>query len=101
MSMEYGAFNTALTAAAGDDPALIAELRAAFIESATRQVDLLSRSRCDANWQYSCYRIKGLAASFGVSELIELADEAMAGAPGDPVIVRKLSTALKEIQLRD
>ena len=98
--MEYGAFNTALTAAAGDDPALIAELRAAFIESATRQVDLLSRSRCDANWQYS-YRIKGLAASFGVSELIELADEAMAGAPGDPVIVRKLSTALKEIQLRD
>ena len=99
--MEYGAFNTALTAAAGDDPALIAELRAAFIESATRQVDLLSRSRCDANWQYSCYRIKGLAASFGLSELIELADEAMAGAPGDPVIVRKLSTALKEIQLRD
>ena len=99
--MEYGAFNTALTAAAGDDPALIAELRAAFIESATRQVDLLSRSRCDANWQYSCYRIKGLTASFGVSELIELADEAMAGAPGDPVIVRKLSTALKEIQLRD
>ena len=99
--MEYGAFNTALTAAAGDDPALIAELRAAFIESATRQVDLLSRSRCDANWQYSCYRIKGLAASFSVSELIELADEAMAGAPGDPVIVRKLSTALKEIQLRD
>ena len=99
--MEYGAFNTALTAAAGDDPALIAELRAAFIESGTRQVDLLSRSRCDANWQYSCYRIKGLAASFGVSELIELADEAMAGAPGDPVIVRKLSTALKEIQLRD
>jgi hypothetical protein len=101
MSIEYGAFNTALTAAAGDDPALIAELRAAFIESATRQVDLLSRSRCDANWQYSCYRIKGLAASFGVSELMELADEAMAGAPGDPVIVRKLSTALKEIQLRD
>ncbi len=101
MSIEYGAFNTALTAAAGDDPALIAELRAAFIESATRQVDLLSRSRCDANWRYSCYRIKGLAASFGVSELMELADEAMAGAPGDPVIVRKLSTALKEIQLRD
>ena len=99
--MEYGAFNTALTAAAGDDPALIAELRAAFIESAARQVDLLSRSRCDANWQYSCYRIKGLAASFGVSEMIELADEAMAGAPGDPVIIRKLSSALNEIQLRD
>ena len=99
--MEYGAFNTALTAAAGDDPVLIAELRAAFIESAARQVDLLSRSRCDANWQYSCYRIKGLAASFGVSEMIELADEAMAGAPGDPVIIRKLSNALNEIQQRD
>lgn len=98
MAMDYGAFDTSLTAAAGDDPALMAELRRAFLESAKRQIDLLGRSRCDANWQYCCYRLKGLAASFGVSGIITLADEACAGAPGDPVIVRKLSRGLQELE---
>lgn len=96
--MEYGAFDTALTAAAGDDPVLAAELRTAFIESAERQIDLLGRSRCDANWRYSCYRIKGLAGSFGVTEMLALADEATEGAPGDPVVVRKLLAALDRIR---
>jgi HPt (histidine-containing phosphotransfer) domain-containing protein len=98
MSMDYGAFDTALNAAAGDDPALVAELRMAFIGSAKRQIDLLGRSRCDANWQYSCYRLKGLAASFGVTNMIALADEAGEGAPGDPVVLRKLVAALQQIE---
>lgn len=98
MSMDYGAFDTSLNAAAGDDPALVEELRRAFLESAKRQVDLLGRSRCDANWQYCCYRLKGLAASFGVTEVISLADEANAGAPGDPVVVRKLSSYLQQLE---
>ena len=41
MSFDYGALDAALTAAVGDDQSLIAELRAAFLESAKRQVDLL------------------------------------------------------------
>jgi hypothetical protein len=98
MSIDYGAFDTALSAAAGDDPALAAELRTAFLDSAKRQLDLLSRSRCDANWQYSCFRLKGLAASFGVAEIAELADEGAAGAPGDPVVLRKISTAINAIE---
>jgi hypothetical protein len=98
MSMDYGAFDTALHAAAGDDPALAAELRKAFIESAKRQLDLLGRSRCDANWQYSCYRLKGLAASFGVVEIMELAEEGAAGAPGDPVVLRQIAAAIVEIE---
>ncbi|MCC6479074.1 Hpt domain-containing protein [Sphingorhabdus sp.] len=98
MSMDYGAFDTALTAAAGDDAALIAELRKAFIDSAKRQLDLLGRSRCDANWQYSCYRLKGLAASFGVTELMQLAEEGAVGAPGDPVILRKIGSAIGQIE---
>lgn len=98
MSMDYGAFDTALKAAAGDDAALANELRMSFVESARRQLSLLSRSRCDANWQYTSWRLKGLAASFGATRLMELADEASEGAPGDPVVVRKLEQAIQEIE---
>lgn len=101
MSVDYGSFNTALKAAAGEDSALIAELRASFIESAKRQLSLLSRSRCDANWQYSSWRLKGLAASFGAVRLMDLADEAGNGAPGDPVVIRKLHNAITEIEMHD
>lgn len=99
MSVDYGAFDTALKAAAGEDAALASELRASFVESAKRQVSLLSRSRCDANWQYSSWRLKGLAASFGATRLLELADEAGNGAPGDPVVIRQLEGAIAEIEL--
>jgi hypothetical protein len=98
MSMDYGSFDTALKAAAGDDSALILELRASFVESARRQWSLLCRSRCDANWQYTSWRLKGLAASFGATRLMALADEASDGAPGDPVVIRKLDIAITEIE---
>ncbi|NJM51302.1 MAG: Hpt domain-containing protein [Sphingomonadales bacterium] len=99
MSMDYGAFDTALKAAAGEDAALATELRASFVESARRQISLLSRSRCDANWQYSSWRLKGLAASFGATHLMELADQAGKGAPGDPVVIRELDQALSQIEM--
>jgi HPt (histidine-containing phosphotransfer) domain-containing protein len=98
MSIDHGALATALHAAAGDDPALMRELRQAFVDSAHRQIDLMARSRCDANWQYSCLRLKGLAASFDALALLSLADEAAGGAPGDPVVLRKLGLALTEIR---
>jgi hypothetical protein len=98
MSMDHGALNSTLYAAAGEDAALIKELRHAFVESAHRQIDLMARSRCDANWHYSCLRLKGLAASFDAVELMALADEAATGAPGDPVVLRKLGLALTYIK---
>jgi HPt (histidine-containing phosphotransfer) domain-containing protein len=98
MSADYGAFDTALKAATGDDAALALELRGSFVESARRQLSLLSRSRCDANWQYTSWRLKGLAASFGATLLIKLAQEAGDGAPGDPVILRKLEASVAEIE---
>jgi HPt (histidine-containing phosphotransfer) domain-containing protein len=97
MSFDYGALDAALAAAVGDDQSLIEELRGAFLESANRQVDLLGRARCDANWQYAAWRLKGLAASFGASQVIDLADEAANSAPGDPVILRKLEKAVSTI----
>ncbi|MCB2059383.1 MAG: Hpt domain-containing protein [Novosphingobium sp.] len=96
MALEAGALDTTLAAAAGDDPELFAELRAAFIESLTRQIDLLRRARCDGNWQVAAMRLKGLAASFHAEPLIELAEQALDSAPGEPSIVRRLQGFLDE-----
>jgi hypothetical protein len=77
-------------AAAGEDAALLAELRAVFGESLDRQIDLLRRARCDGNWAVAAMRLKSLGASFDAPELVSLADEALDSAPGEPVVVRKL-----------
>jgi len=95
MAYDPGALNSALAAAVGNDGNLVEELRAAFLESAERQHDLMRRSRCDANWVIAASRLKSVAASFNVSGLVALADEALAGAPGDPVIIRKIGQALE------
>lgn len=96
MAFENGALDATLAAAAGDDPALFRELRAAFRESLENHVDLLSRARCDGNWNIALMRLRGLACSFHVDELIALADEAQSLAPGDPTIVRRLKAMLDD-----
>ena len=96
MAFESGTLEATIAAAAGDDPELISELRAAFIESVARQIDLLSRSRCDGNWHVAAMRIKGLGASFHVEKLTDLADEALEAAPGEPTIVRRLLSFVDE-----
>jgi len=96
MVFESGTLEATIAAAAGDDPELFAELRAAFIESVARQVDLLARSRCDGNWHVAAMRLKGLAASFHVEKLISLSEEALEAAPGEPTIVRRLRTFVDE-----
>lgn len=101
MAFENGAFSATLAAAAGEDAALHAELRTAFRESLEQQVDLLGRARCDGNWVVAAQRIKGLAASFHAEPLILLADEAVATAPGDPVILRKLHGFLRDFDEQD
>ena len=99
MAYDSGALNASLAAAVGGDLDLLAELRAVFIESAARQADLMGRSRCDANWSLSASRLKSLAASFGATGLMALADEALDGAPGDPVVLRKLGAAIEDFNL--
>lgn len=96
MTYEAGALDATLAAAAGEDAVLFSELRQAFIESVERQLDLMRRSRCDGNWQMSALRLKGVAATFHAERLIALADEALEGAPGDPSVVRRISTFLAE-----
>lgn len=97
MAFDPGTLDSALAVAAGEDGTLIAELRAAFLESARRHTDLLARSRCDANWTLAAGRLKGLAASFGMDELVDLASQAERGAPGDPVVQRRIAQGIAEL----
>lgn len=90
MAYAAGSLDETIAAAAGEDSALFAELKLAFAESVARQVDLLSRARCDANWEVAAQRLRGVAASFHADTLIALTEEALAGAPGDPVVLRRL-----------
>ena len=94
MAYEAGALDATIAAAAGDDAALFAELREAFIDSLSRNIDLLRRARCDGNWHVAAMRLKGLAASFHAVALLVLAEQALDSAPGDPVVVRQLQAFL-------
>lgn len=90
MAYETGTFDATLSAAAGNDPELLRELRDAFIQSVARQVDLLDRSRCDGNWHITAMRLKGLAATFHAGDLLALADAVLEAAPGEPTVIRAL-----------
>ena len=90
MAHEAGDFDATLAAAAGDDATLLRELRAAFVDSLTQQVDLLRRARCDGNWELAAMRLRDLGASFHAPELVRLAELALDGAPGEPGVLRQL-----------
>jgi len=100
MAFDPGVLNAALAAAVGNDRALMEELRDAFLESSARQLDLMRRSRCDANWVIAASRLKSVAASFNSAGLVALADEALEGAPGDPVVLRKIGQAIDAFSAR-
>jgi len=91
------AIDAALAAAAGEDHALFRELARAFVESAETQLDLLQRARCDGNWSVAALRLQSLAATFHAADLSALADQALAGAPGDPVVLRRLQGAIRAL----
>ncbi|MDC8753389.1 Hpt domain-containing protein [Erythrobacter sp. sf7] len=94
MAYDNGALDATLAAAAGDDAALMRELRSAFLESALRQLDLLKRARCDGNWNVAAMRLKGLAASFHADDLLAAAERALNAAPGEPMVVREIEAVL-------
>jgi hypothetical protein len=94
MAFNHGALDATLAAAAGEDAALLRELRAAFLESAARQLDLLKRARCDGNWHVAAMRLKGLAASFNADDLLQAAEIALHAAPGEPMAIREVEAVL-------
>ena len=94
MAYDNGALDATLAAAAGDNAALMHELRGAFLDSAARQLDLLKRARCDGNWTVAALRLKGLAASFHAEELQAAAQQALNSAPGEPQAIREIEAVL-------
>lgn len=94
MAYEPGPLEAALAAAVGNDPALVEELRLAFLDSAERHAETLRLAQSDPEWQYAALKLKGLAASFGASDLIEAAERAAVSARGDAVALRAIGRAL-------
>jgi hypothetical protein len=97
MSFDSGPLDRYLHSAVGDDPALAAELHATFVASVEQLVDLMQRARCDANWSMAALRLKSLSATFGVVPLIQISEQAMAGVPGDPAIIRQITAYLADL----
>jgi len=90
MAYDPGAIDQALSAAVGDDPALIAELRAAFSDSARAALDALALSGDAGEWHDRLLKLRGLAASFGAVRLAALAGEALDAPIGDARALRLL-----------
>lgn len=97
MAVDPGAIDAALAAAVGDDPALIAELRAAFVDSARRALAAIERAPDEEAWRAACARLKGLAASFGAIRLVALATEAARRPAGDRAVVKRLRQAVARL----
>lgn len=97
MSFDSGPLDRYISAAVGDDPAAARELRMSFAAGARELADLMRRSRCDANWHAAAERLKSLAATFGIIPLIQLAEAAMDGVPGDPAVLRDINAAIESI----
>lgn len=97
MAYDPGAIDSTLAAAVGDEPALIAELREAFVDSAKRGLHALEAAPDGDTWSAAAMRLKGLAASFGAVRLMALATEAGAADPGDAATLQKLKRAITRL----
>lgn len=100
MSYEPAALESALAAAVGDDPALVAELRTAFLDSAIRHFEAMKRAVTEPDWREASLRLKGLAASFGAARLIELADSASASRRGDSETLADIERTLAVLRFQ-
>lgn len=90
MAYDPGAIDATLAAAVGDDPALIVELRIAFIDSVQHAMVGLERADESTEWSAAAGRLKGLAASFGAVRLMALANEAVQADAPDPLLLGRI-----------
>jgi HPt (histidine-containing phosphotransfer) domain-containing protein len=97
MAYDPGAIDATLAAAVGDDPALIAELREAFMDSAKRALDALEAAQNDDDWRAAAWRMKGLAASFGAVRLMALATEAGQASRHDSAVLHRIRRAVERL----
>ncbi len=97
MAYDPGAIDATLAAAVGDEPALIAELREAFLDSVQRCLEAMKSADNPDGWAAAALRLKGLSASFGAIRLMALASEAANGQAHDGAILRRLHRAVDRL----
>ncbi|MFV0921068.1 Hpt domain-containing protein [Sphingomonas parapaucimobilis] len=76
MTYEHGTIDSTLAAVAGDEPAVIQELRHAFVEGVTRAMEAMHMAEDASEWREAALRLKGLAASVNALPLMTLAAQA-------------------------
>ncbi len=97
MAYDPGAIDATLAAAVGDEPALIAELREAFLESAKRALAALESADDAESWRAAAWRMKGLAASFGAVRLMALAEQGSTAPVRDAAYLRRMRQAVARL----
>ncbi len=76
MTYEHGTIDSTLAAVAGDEPAVIQELRHAFVEGVTRAMEAMHMAEDAGEWREAALRLKGLAASVNALPLMTLSAQA-------------------------
>lgn len=97
MAYDPGAIDIKLAAALGDEPALIAELRAAFLDSVRHSVDRMKSSRGSEEWAMAALRLQSLAGSFGAVALMGLAEEAVRRSAHDNALLQRIEGAIERL----
>lgn len=97
MAYDPGAIDATLAAAVGDDPALLAELREAFLDSAKQGLAALEEATTDDAWREAACRLKGLAGSFGAVRLMALAEELARAPAGDATLLKRARSAVARL----
>ena len=99
MAYDPGALEAALSAAVGDSPCLIEELRGAFFASAKAHVGALTYALSVEEWRMAAIRLHGLAASFGAVRLMDVATEAAQSNRSDAAVLRKIERTLAALEV--
>jgi len=86
MTIQPAMLDSLLADAVGDDGEAVRRLRALFLASATAHVATMSSATELGHWQGEALRLQGLAASFGMTDLMEHAARAAASEPGSALL---------------
>lgn len=95
MSIVPGILDRMLAESVGGDARVVAELRALFLASATQHVAAMSQAPGVVAWRDEALKLHGLAASFGMVDLMAVAARAADAGP-DPLLLDAVAEALAD-----
>lgn len=98
MAYDPGALEAALAAAVGDDRELIADLRGAFLTSATAHSAALAHAVDGREWASRAHRLYGLAASFGALRVMDAARAVPLAPVGDRRALRRVESSIEALR---